>query len=1175
MAVAEFDPLRVPTRGTHLVEAGAGTGKTHGLTALVLRLLVEGVVVPEQLALVTFTDAATRELRARARARLALLAERLAGRGETSDDEQVEALVAKHAGDRDARRRVELARMTWDDATVATIHGFCRRLLGDFSLETGATFTDIEPTEGSLVLQRAVEDFWRRHVVSADAATTAWVLTWCPTPDALRVLLAEPLRVPAAQVVPDVDPSVIPALEARIDALVAEGVRLHASGAIRDVFAALDGADGLLSRAQASPYLPATLAMSAAAIAECFAGRGPASRDDVPCNALRALARATIAEHALKKGAGWFPAPDAVLDWADALGEVFDEYRRVRRVGFLAAALDEVRARLDQHRRDRRIVTFDDLVRDTAQLLEGPRGARARDAIRARLRVAIVDEFQDTDAEQYAIFRALFHARDDGALFLIGDPKQAIYRFRGGDVFAYAQAADDAGANRWSLTANWRSDERLIDALNGLFDDAARMREPAFVHGFIGFERARFGAPRRRAPALPALARPLVVWTFDAPGKSAMPKPEIAARVEHAVAAEIARLRREFPDRRLRIAVLARTWAEVQSCAAELARWRIASTQSSTTSVFAGDEAEALRIVLESLADLRDVRKARAALAGELIGLDEAALRALADDASLWDRALGTLVRYSAIAAADGPAALVRALAQEVGARWLAQPGGSRKLATLVQLGEAMQCDCGAGAGIAAQIALLERRAELPASPEAELRPEPDGDAVELLTIHKSKGLEWDVVFAPWLWSGRDDARAPDPLRAIRPVRFHRETGGLLVDIGSPDRDLHYQRALAESYAESIRLAYVALTRARCRAYTAWGRVNTAQDSPFAWLLHQLDGATTLGLDKPPGDTEVRTRLGQWRAASGDAIEVVALPELGAREPLGAIDAPRLAARAFRGHIDRRFAMLSYSALFGEGGEEQPDHDQRAPALAVPEPGPVPDTPRGPRFGECVHLVLESFDFTSPESQANVALVEDVVRRRFGFDEDVEQYVIELAGSVARTAPLGGLSLGTVARRKAELEFFFPLENVDLAEVHAALALEPRYARSTEQFANLRARWHGLMHGYIDLVFADGDAHGLLDYKTNYLGSRWEDYTGEPLARAVRTADYDLQYLIYSVALVRHLRRRHGARFDYDRHFGGVSYLFLRGLEGGAGVFRDKPPLAVIEALDRAFGGGR
>ena len=162
-----------------------------------------------------------------------------------------------------------------------------------------------------------------------------------------------------------------------------------------------------------------------------------------------------------------------------------------------------------------------------------------------------------------------------------------------------------------------------------------------------------------------------------------------------------------------------------------------------------------------------------------------------------------------------------------------------------------------------------------------------------------------------------------------------------------------------------------------------------------------------------------------------------------------------------------------------------------------------------------------------------------------------------------------------MSRRHPELEFFFPLEDVDLAAVRSALALEPRYERSAADFARLRPRWHGLMHGYIDLVFADGDAHGLLDYKTNYLGDRVEDYEGESLARAVRAADYDLQYLIYSVALVRHLRRRHGARFDYDRHFGGVSYLFLRGLEGGAGVYRDKPPRAVIDALDRAFGGSR
>ncbi len=1174
MSQGEFNPLTVPLRGTHLVEAGAGTGKTHGLTALVLRLLVEGAVVPEQLALVTFTDAATRELRARARTRLALLAERLAGRAPRSDDAQVEALVERHANDDAARRRVEVARMSWDDATVATIHGFCRRLLGDFSLETGASFTDVEPSDGSQVMQRAIEDFWRRHVVSAEPAQAEWVLSWCETPGQLLELLKDPLRVPATSVIPDCGPADLEAIERELDGLAAAGTRLQRSGAIPALLAELD-AHPHLSQAKASPYLRATLATTAAALAECFAGHGPRGFRDVTVAHVRTLSRAAIVEGTFpkKRDLGWLPEPAAVLDWADAVCAGFARHARVRRVAFLRGALDEVRGRLDQHRRDRRIVTFDDLVRDTAQLLAGSGGIRARDAIRARLKVAVVDEFQDTDAEQYAIFRALFHGRSDGALFLVGDPKQAIYRFRGGDVFAYAQAADDAGANGWSLTANWRSDERLIDAVNGLFDDSRRMPAPAFVHEFIRFERARFGAPRRRAPALPPIAQPLTVWTFDTP--EPLTKGAANDRVDFAIAAEIARLRREFPGARLRIAVLARTWRELASCAAELSRWRIASTQSSARSVFDGSEADALRVVLESLADLRDVRKARAALTGELIGFDEATLRGFADGAQEWDLALALLVRFAAIAGEDGPAALVRALAQHAGPRWLAQADGSRRLSTLVQLGEVLQCECGAGAGIAAQVVALERRASGPASPDAELRPEVGTDAVELLTVHKSKGLEWDVVFAPYLWSGRDEARDNSAIRAIRPVRFHRERGGLLVDIGSEERDAHRERALQEAYAESMRLAYVALTRARCRAYTAWFSANTAEDSPFAWLLHQKDGAGTRGMNRPPSSQAVHDRLGEWRDAARDAIAIVDLPEVGDRDPLADATSPTLVARAFRGHIDRRFAMLSYSALFGEGGEEQPDHDQRAPALAAPEPGPVPDTPRGPRFGECVHQVLEKYDFAEPESQDNLARIAAIVREEFRFDEDVEQYVIELAGSVARAAPLGGATLAGMSRRYPELEFFFPLEDVDLAAVRSALAREPRYERSAADFARLRPRWHGLMHGYIDLVFADGDAHGLLDYKTNYLGGRVEDYEGESLARAVRAADYDLQYLIYSVALVRHLRRRHGARFDYDRHFGGVSYLFLRGLEGGAGVYRDKPPRAVIDALDRAFGGSR
>lgn len=1179
--MTEFDPLRVPLRGTHLVEAAAGTGKTHSLTALVLRLVGEGGVLPGELALVTFTEAATRELRGRVRARLDLLARRLrelqvhaaepwreaATEPAPCADEQVEALVARWRDDPASVRRVSAALHAWDDAIVATIHAFCRRLLNDHALETGASFAEVEPTQGAAVIERALADFWRRHVVAADPAQVAWVLGWCDSPRALRRWLDEPLRVPPEQVVPAADRAGLAELERHLSALHAQGRALVARGALGRACEHLLASDALSRNKSRSPYAPERLAPALAALTAWL----DAERADIEpaLPGLMVLRRETCTEHQLRSRREWTPLPDEICAWAETGYALGLRYANARRVEFLQRALSDVRERLQAHKREQRITTFDDLVTDLKRVLDGPRGPQARRAIQARLKVAVVDEFQDTDAEQYAIFRALFHERDDAGLYLIGDPKQAIYRFRGGDVYAYAAAARDAAANRWTLLRNWRSDPRLIDAVNGLFDPA---RVPnAFVHEFIGFERARPArAPGPDAP--PAAARPLTVWT--APGQTWTRDP-LSARLHRAVAAEIAALVRAADGAALpSIGVLVRDRHELSGCVAELARWGIASVQSSELSVHDTPQAAELGLVLEALADPRDARKARAALATELLGHDEAALRRTRVEPQAWEAALSSLADLGDEALRLGPAALARALAQRAGPRWLARADGRRALVNLLQLGELMQQQHAALGGFAAQIDWLQRQRTLAATPfEAEQRPEPDAAAVEVMTIHKAKGLQWDVVFAPYLALGRVRERPAGELELAkrRPVRYHADGGGVHVDLGSSEWARHAEREIEETYAEAIRIAYVALTRARRRAYTCWARSTTESESAYAWLLHQSrrrDGWSRLD------DADVEAGLAAWDLAAQGTLQITPLPEP-AFAPLPAPHgAQTLAARVFEGAIERRFQLLSYTTLFGEGLEEQPDHDQRAPAPPSAEPGPVPSEPRGAEFGECVHTILEAIDLRLPESADTITAIERTCRR-FGLDDDAEEYVRELVAATARAELDPGVALQGLApaARRAEIEFFFPLHEVELEAVRAALALEPRYARSAAQFAALKPRWHGLMHGYVDLVYAHGGRYGLIDYKTSFLGGRYEDYAAGPLARAIRASDYDLQYLIYVVALVRHLRRRLGARFDYARDFIGVRYLFLRGLGGGHGVYRDTPPAAVVAALDRAFGG--
>ncbi|HVF34391.1 MAG TPA: UvrD-helicase domain-containing protein, partial [Candidatus Saccharimonadia bacterium] len=588
--MTRFDPLRVPMTGTHLVEAGAGTGKTWGLTALYLRLIAEGRHRPRDVAVVTFTEAATRELRSRVRDRLVLLAQRMAS-PTPSADPVVEALAQRMADEPGARTRIERAALELDDATIATIHGFCRRVLSDFALDAAQPFATLDPDDGSLMRARAVRDCWRRFVVAGDPAEADWVLSWLASSDALVKWIEEALRVPPERVTPHVDPAELAGLHAALDAQRAQAPRAALLRAARDL-----GSTSALSRSAAahSPYHDATFARL---VAELHAWLEHA-RQDAPVEAISAFTTACVASRRNpRRGVGWEPAEPAVLAWADAALSAALDHAYARRSAFLQRVLADVRASIATQKCEQRVLSFDDLVGDLRDVLAA--SPDVVEAIRARHAVALVDEFQDTDADQYAIFRALFHDRADGALYLIGDPKQAIYRFRGGDVFAYRAAARDAGENLWTLDDNWRSDERLIEAVNALFDERRAVRP--FVHEFITFRRAGYGVPRTRPPAMSPIDAPLVVWTHQA--EDAQAKGELAARIHDAVAAEVEKLlaaphARGAPS----IAVLVRDKYEVAGAVAALGRRGIGTSYTSAQSVYDEPEAAELATVLDALA---------------------------------------------------------------------------------------------------------------------------------------------------------------------------------------------------------------------------------------------------------------------------------------------------------------------------------------------------------------------------------------------------------------------------------------------------------------------------------------------------------------------------------------------------------------------------------------------
>ncbi len=1192
----ELDAAALPLHGLHLIEASAGTGKTYNIALLYLRLLLERGLGVREIAVVTFTDAATRELRARLRARLAEALQRLRD-APCANPDDLDAILAPHRADPETLARatttLEAALTGFDEAMVSTLHGLCRQLLGELAFESGLPFIELDGTLNNDAALELVRDFWRRHLVAEPVGIAREVLERWPDPQALTTYLVQSqvLALAPGSIDP-VDPHALAKASAALLAkALAQWRTLRASGKVAKALAGLREAVAakLLSSAKEKQYHADALARCATEI-DAAVERAPDPRLLAPLD-LSCIESAYLDK---AKKQDWRPDPvlDEVARCVQVLVESSAALARAQVAAFVFDVLAFVRAGLAARRERLRRFGFDDLIRSVHEQLHGERGDAIARRIAERLPAVLVDEFQDTDPQQYAILRRIHAAREDAALFLIGDPKQAIYRFRGGDIFTYRNAATAAGANRHTLRANWRSDARLIDAANAVF---GRFENP-FLYDFIGFEDAKFPASRAGPAHWMADDAPLVVWRLpDIVDDKGRRKPWNVGDYSERVLAETSRtikalLRegREHGDDALTIAVLVNTNRQAEQAAQVLSRWRIPCDYLSMASVYAGDEALELETLIAALCAPGDAPVVRAALATELIGETLASLLAAKADLDAWEAQLARIAQLRRRWIEAGPYAAIAQCVQLAAPRLLPRWDGRRRVTNFLHLAELLQHEA-ARRGTPEELLrwFSERRAEALArrgDGHAEvLRPADDPGAVQVLTIHRSKGLQYDAVFAPFLlgmrWSNPERVAEPDEA-----VTWH-DDDELRVDIGGPDWVEHAVMHRREQFAESLRLAYVAITRARHRVWLAWAFANTGLHtksciSPVTWLWLRgpdMDEPEHLA-DLEPGGVDAALAALVDQSGKTIAIEPIAVnPPAVDDAPLAGAGAD-LVAPQFRGRIDRRFETMSYSRLFG-GNLHAPaaDHDETERSVVVvpaSESDAVPQWPRGAAFGNCMHEVYEKIAFAELAAGAVSPRLARICEDH-GHEGPVEQRTIAAmaqATVVTELLPGSGLRLATLAGGEArpELEFLFPLGGARLDALERILAREPRHARAPGELSARRAEVAGLMTGFIDLVLRQDGRYYVLDYKTNLLGASRADYAATRLPAAIRAHDYDLQYLIYLVALQRFLRARLGADYDYERHVGGALYLFVRGMREGdsAGIHHDRPARELIDALD-------
>ncbi|HRX69821.1 MAG: exodeoxyribonuclease V subunit beta [Candidatus Competibacteraceae bacterium] len=1190
-----LDPLYTPLSGFNLIEASAGTGKTYTITALYVRLVVEGHIPVNRILVVTYTNAATKELRDRIRGRLAQIRHAFL-RGRADDEDELGMRLLDLAPDRElAIRRLSNALRGFDEAAIFTIHGFCKRVLGDNAFESGLSFDTELMADTRELLQEIVEDFWRRQFYPGSPLVVQYFLDRGDSPQTLLKQVEPHLGKPYLHIMtPNGDANGAALEQAFIAAFQkARDVWRQDRAAIEDL---LLNSPALNRQKYNLKSIPGWLETMDAYL----------SADPPKLMLFNKFEQFTMSKlHvSLKKGQ---TAPHHIFfDACDALNTACEALADYCRYQIPVQLLEYCNRELALRKRRQQLQSYDDLLLDLHSALhDAHRGAALIETLRNRYAAALIDEFQDTDPVQYEIFRRIYVGTGK-PVFLVGDPKQAIYSFRGADIFAYLTARSDT-QQQHTLDVNWRSDPRLLTALNAVF---GAVKDQPFLFEGIPFHPA-IPAERKQHPPLRIqgqLEPPLHLWQVesDASGKP-INKGVAGKQAAQATAAEIARLlnlgarhQAHIGERPLAggdIAVLVRSHWQGRLIRRQLLQLNVPSVQHADDSVFLSDEARQLEWLLAAIAEPGHEGRVRTALASALFGLSGETLHQLHEEEQTWARWLEKFQDYRQLWQEHSFMRFFRVwlIHEGVPQRLLAFRDGERRLTNVLHLAELLHIASRAHPGMAGLLKWLGDSRRLPANKDEEqqLRLESDENLVRIVTVHKSKGLEYEIVFCPFLWDGRLRTGEEDRVLYHDPADLRRS----VLAIGVEDDDPAIRLARREEMAESLRLFYVALTRAKQRCYLVWGKIKEADTAPPAWLLHHpaAVGPTQDALDVTRQRFDSLTPaafLGDLQSAfapAGDTVAITPLPEeTGSRYQPPTVEEPVLRARTFTGSLAEFWRVGSFTSLTVGLSAEMPDYDMTTVApMAEPEWLATPrldlfSFPRGARAGTCLHAIFERLDFSQQDRERLEKLVE---RTLTGHGLEAEEWTPVVANWVERVlaTPLDGSELRleavTLDRRLNELEFYYPLAHLRPEALRRVLERHGYAAGPfAEMIENLEfSPLRGYMKGFIDLVFEAEGRFYLVDYKSNWLGPEPAAYQPERLAEAMAREAYVLQYLIYTVALHRYLGLR-VLDYDYERHFGGVFYLFLRGMDPArgaeCGVFHDRPASALVTALDASMGRG-
>tara|TARA_R110002072_G_scaffold105615_4_gene230921 strand:+ start:8761 stop:12456 length:3696 start_codon:yes stop_codon:yes gene_type:complete len=1220
-----------PLDSLSLIEASAGTGKTYALANLYLRYLLERGFNVEQILVVTFTEAATQELKDRIRLRIQEL--RSVFEGAETKDPILNHLLNQSTSPEKDQLNLRLAERQIDQAQIHTIHGFCQQILKRHALDSKVPLKQALLEDQTQLRKAALEDYWRRYILNLATEELQFIVKKWPEPSALQNELSSLLNRSPEAIIPSPSGAGLAHWQESFKAYRAWFLELKET----------------------------TLSMIAGV--EILLNDIPLKSNNTKLKwlgQLRAWAETPVLDFKLptdsKKEVLFerFTTSRVVIDtpknkatpehaYFDFLEVHFEKQLPDVHALFIAQSYPLVRKLIDEAKQQQNVFSFDDLISRVSNALSSDEGENKTLAstIGAPYHVALIDEFQDTDPAQYHIFDSVFGTgspKQDARLVLIGDPKQAIYGFRGGDVTTYLRAKHSISRHSkghvFTMETNWRSSPSMVAAVNAVFESAPN----AFMAEDIPFQAVK--AAKSTPDSLPSQA--LFISQFKVEKAS---KGQIESNLALQCVKQIKYLLSQAKTLRLEggkalqhsdIAILVRSGKEGEIIKNALAEQGLSATLDSQASIYHTDEARALYFLLTAAADPKDESALRRCLAEAFFGISDEQILAFNEQASVFARYMRLFEELHQKWLRSGVLAMIREALKILGVFefWQQISDDSseknsarfweRSLTNWNQLAEILQKQSRSQKGHFALLRWyhdtlsgeLSGQHSGKGDNETKLRLESDAELIRITTIHKSKGLEYPFVFIPFLFSCRGAMEA----------WFYNRQGTLSIDLTKADSSL--LAAEQARLAEDIRLLYVALTRAKYQCYVGTAayqsnRVESLGLRQSAWAFLLFQGHVPTKID----DDSLNIRLEKFQSVCPDLVHLECISEATidaanaandqglaninqANESLSALPASQLSSRQLIHSIYDDWRVQSFTGLMNESQRlaRSTMNTNTASNVKVftkvssvykPNDINIFNFPKGSQAGTFLHTLFESLNFERGElnntSATQYSSLEAFIHSKLGLTNLVEDRQLEVWSGYLATwiqavlqAPLvSGIQLATLNETAyfSEMQFYFSVKNFQSLRFNILLN-EHLGTKTDIDFS----RFEGHLKGAIDLVFEANERFYILDYKSNYLGDDSSDYQTESLAIAMEEHRYDVQYVIYTLALHRFLKQRRKDKYQYQRDFGGVIYLFLRGLainqgqnksraqelssqdDVPTGVYYVKPPAELILALDKEVG---